>query len=105
MTRRFRGLRPQIQLFVYVGLTVVLVVALFGYQRHTQKRLDQADRVSCQNRRVLIANQKLVLEIIERNLVGIQAGVSDPLLRDYFRTSRQKVMRAREVLAQVQPCR
>lgn len=49
---------------VYVVLVLVVVAALVGYERHTNANFDRADRISCDNRRVLFANQRLVLRYL-----------------------------------------
>lgn len=63
--------RHRLQLPIYLILVAVVVLALFGYQRHTNSRLDKVDRISCQNRKTLLDNQRLELIYLHTHATGI----------------------------------
>lgn len=62
---------------IYLSVIGAVALILFGYQQHVSHRFDkntrllrEADKRSCQNRRILIRNQQVVLAVLERNIEG-----------------------------------
>lgn len=51
----------------YVLLGALTILALVLYENHINSSLHRADRISCQNRLILIRNQRLVLSALEQN--------------------------------------
>lgn len=112
MVRWRRWLRRHHTVLIYLGFVVVLALILSGYQRHVNHRFDQnlalfreADKRSCQNRRILIRNQQVVLAVLERNLNGFLELVvrSGPAHRA-FETSLAQVHIAQLRLAHTPRC-
>ena len=80
--------RHQVNLIVYVLLVAAVAGILFGYQHHVSVKLNQQDRISCANRRVLITNQRLVLRIIRRNIHVLLSWSLDAADRQFMRPLR-----------------
>jgi len=93
-------------LILYVVMVTVIVAALIGYTHHVSARLDAADRISCANRRVLIANQRLVLRIISRNIHVLLSWtrVVDNADRRFLLRSRGLLERAEFALLSTPSC-
>lgn len=91
-------------LVIYVVLAVVVVSIIGLYQTRTNRRLGQADGVSCQNRRILIANQAVVLQILERNITQFVRIAKTRQDRDYFQRSLAIVDQAQRRLATTPQC-
>jgi len=96
-TRRYRGV------LAYLLFVSVVIVAIVGWQRHTNHRFDQTDRETCRARAVLATNQQLVLTILHRNVTGLlrQAPIDQ---RAYWRRSHDLVQQAQERLSMVPAC-
>jgi hypothetical protein len=66
---------------VYVLLIVLVAGTLVGYQHHTNVRFEQFNRIDCAERKVVVANQRLVLRTLllwaaafsDRTKVGLAA--------------------------------
>lgn len=86
---------------IYLAMAAVVFLALGLYQRHVNAELNRVDEISCENRATLISNQKLVLDILYRNVSNLAA---DALLRertrDYFVAAQSRILRAEIALAQ-----
>lgn len=79
-------------LIAYLVFAAVVVVALVGYQFHNNSRFNKADRISCANRQAVIANQKVVLDILLLHLdVDVRSATSIHVqqVRDSIQLLRQ----------------
>ncbi len=55
-----------LEVVIYVTLAAVVVASLLLYQRHNNSRFNRENKLSCENRKILSTNQRLVLSILER---------------------------------------
>jgi hypothetical protein len=87
--------RQHINLLAYLAFTAFTIMVVVGYQQHNNSRFDAADRISCANRQILIANQRVVLNVLERNVtqfIRIATAEDD---RTYFERSLTLLHQAR----------
>jgi len=96
--------RHQVNLIVYVLLVAAVAGILFGYQHHVSVKLNQQDRISCANRRVLITNQRLVLRIIRRNIHVLLSWSLDAADRQFMLNSAELLDQAEAHLLATPSC-
>jgi hypothetical protein len=81
--------RHNINLLAYLAFTAFTVLVVVGYQQHTNSRFAAADRISCANRQILIENQRVVLDVLERNVSEFVNIATNKVHRAYFQRSLQ----------------
>jgi hypothetical protein len=83
----------------------VVILSVFAYQGHNNRRLNKQDRISCANRRILIANQKIVLDVLAGNIATFIAFDNlAPMQRRFFRHQLATVTGAQANLAATPSC-
>lgn len=104
-----REVHRRLALIGYAALVAGVVLAFVLYQRHVNNHLSrdnhrfaQVDRISCENRRILIQNQKTVLAVLERNLLQL-VQVQGPS-QSHFEQSLVQVQQAQTRLATISTC-
>jgi hypothetical protein len=96
--------RQHINLLAYLAFTAFTILVVVGYQQHNNSRFDAADRISCANRRILIANQRVVLNILDRNVTQFIVLSPDRAQKVYFAHSLHLLHQARVTLDATPVC-
>jgi hypothetical protein len=96
--------RHNINLLAFLAFAAVAILAVWGYEHHTNGRFDAADRISCANRQILIANQRIVLNVLQRNVTQFIRIATSEDDRTYFERSLTLLEQARRTLDATPAC-
>lgn len=87
--------RDRLQLVVYGLLVVVLVVALFGYTRHNNIRLDKANHQTCELVSFTRETQRDVVRFLQQTSALLATTSRTPSVRAYFKAQLPFLRRLR----------